>query len=281
MAALHILHGGIKNPPDRDWLLKAAKQNLATRWWIVPKRAQAGDDAVIYVGTTFFATARITSQAAPRPEWGPRAYGAGLDSIQLIEPSIPIDVIRKRLPLLTWANYPRSVTTPTPQIASQIRRLIQRVSGTVHLSDDDKAADIELILKDRKLKNETSRMALIDARLGQGRFRADLIERWKGACAVTRCALRDVLRASHIKPWKNSSNKERLDSANGFLLSANIDVLFDSGLVTFEDGGRMLVSKLIPAIERKRLGIPRNMVRKPDREERGYLAEHRLSRFRG
>jgi len=279
MTALHILQGGIENG-DREWLLKAAKRSLHARRWIVPKSVQAGDDAVIYVGTSFFATARITGWAVPSPDRGPRAYGAGLDSIRLVLPPIPIDAIKNLIPDLKWANYPRGITTPSPEIANKIRRLIQRVSGAVKLGSD-KAADIELILKDRKLKNETSRMALIEARLGQGRFRVDLIERWHGTCAVTRCGLLDVLRASHIKPWKTSSNKERLDPANGLLLSANIDALSDSGLVTFDDDGRMLVSKLMPAIERKRLGLPQRLLRAPDRAERSYLAEHRLSKFRG
>jgi predicted restriction endonuclease len=89
----------------------------------------------------------------------------------------------------------------------------------------------------------------------------------------------DILRASHIKPWKISNNEERLDPANGLLLSANFDALFDAGLVTFDDSGHMLVSKLISTSERERLGLPRDLVREPDRDEKGYLAEHRRSKF--
>jgi hypothetical protein len=55
--------------------------------------------------------------------------------------------------------------------------------------------------------------------------------------------MRDVLRASHIKPWKKSSNDERLDPENGLLLLANIDILFEKGFVSFDDDGCMLVSK--------------------------------------
>jgi HNH endonuclease len=279
MAALHILQGGIQNG-DRDWLIRAAEENLAAKTWIAPKSAEPGDDAVIYVGRALFATARVTRRASRRPDWGPRAYGAALDSIQLIKPPVPIGVIKKRVIGLKWANYPRGVTTPPLVVASQIRELVQAMAGHGHLNSNSEAADIEAIVRDRRLKNETTRRALIDARLGQGRFRANLIERWNGSCAVTRCGLLDVLKASHIKPWSISNNRERLDPANGLLLAANIDALFDSGLVTFDNNGRMLVSNVVSATERKRLGLPRRLRRGPNRREKQYLAEHRRSKFR-
>jgi hypothetical protein len=279
VATLHIIQGGIQNG-DREWLVKAARQNLTAPRWIVPKQAQSGDEVVIYVGTTFFATARIIGRTVRWPQRGRHAYRAGLNSIQLIEPPISLDVIRKEIPGLKWAIYPRSITTPRSEVASKVRQLIQRIRNSNHFADDDRAADVGLIVRDRRLK-ETSKTTMIEARLGQGDFRADLMKRWNGVCAVTGCAVPEVLRASHIKPWKNSRNKERLDPANGLLLSANIDALFDSGLITFGRDGRMLVSKSVPTRERKRLGLPRKLSRVPDRSERAYLKEHRASKFRG
>ncbi len=44
----------------------------------------------------------------------------------------------------------------------------------------------------------------------QGLFRQQLLEMWEG-CAVTDVRLPTVLRASHIKPWRFSSNSERLN----------------------------------------------------------------------
>jgi HNH endonuclease len=234
---------------------------------------------VIYVGTTFFATAKIATNAVRRPDWGPRAYSAGLVSVKLIKPPIGLETIKKRVPSLTWANYPRGITTPAPEVAAKIRRLIGQGNDAFEPDDEDATADIEMILNDRRIKAETTRRALIEARLGQGRFRTDVIERWGGACAVTGCRVPDVLRASHIKPWKISNSRERLDPANGLLLSANIDALFDAGLVTFDAHGKMIVSSLLSTDERKSLGLPRNLTRPPDRTERSYLAEHRRSRF--
>jgi hypothetical protein len=83
MAALHILQGGIQNG-DRDWLIRAAKENLAAKTWIAPKSAEPGDDAVIYVGRALFATARVTRRASRRPDWTPRVPYAAIREFQLL-----------------------------------------------------------------------------------------------------------------------------------------------------------------------------------------------------
>jgi len=88
----------------------------------------------------------------------------------------------------------------------------------------------------------TARKQLIEARVGQGKSRRDLEINWKGVCAVTGIATGAALRASHIKPWSISNNKEKLDAANGLLLCANIDAMFDRCLISFSDEGAMLVS---------------------------------------
>jgi putative restriction endonuclease len=71
------------------------------------------------------------------------------------------------------------------------------------------------------------------ARLGQTKFRQSLLERYSGRCAISEINMPEVLRASHIKPWCNASNKERLDPDNGLLLAVHLDTLFDKGLIIF------------------------------------------------
>lgn len=131
----------------------------------------------------------------------------------------------------------------------------------------------------------TTRMALVDARLGQGRYRRELLRRWNGACAVTGCRVGAMLRASHCKPWRHSDNRERLDSNNGLVLTANLDALFDAGLVSFDDQGRMLLAGGLSPQERDALGLPANLLRAPSRELRRYLEFHRdsvfLKKYRG
>lgn len=89
---------------------------------------------------------------------------------------------------------------------------------------------------------------LVRQRVGQDVFREALLDYWGGACAVTGLALPDVLRASHAKPWADcTSDEERLNVFNGFLLVAHLDALFDRGLITFNDGGGLVISSRLSA----------------------------------
>lgn len=137
--------------------------------------------------------------------------------------------------------------------------------------------DIEITR--RTVRNVTMRKALIDARLGQGQFRSDVELRWSGRCAATGCQIAAVLRASHIKPWSECTNSERLDPSNGLLLAAHIDALFDRGLISFQNDGSVLISPRVPMHECKRLRLPQRLWRKPTREEKRFLKFHRNSRF--
>jgi HNH endonuclease len=131
----------------------------------------------------------------------------------------------------------------------------------------------------RTIKNKTTRKALIDARLGQGRFRSDVGRRWGNKCAVTGCAVSEMLRASHVKPWFDCTNLERLDPSNGLLLVAHIDALFDNGLISFENDGSMLVSDRVAREERRRFRLPANLRSKLTRAEKHFLTFPRRYRF--
>lgn len=136
------------------------------------------------------------------------------------------------------------------------------------------AADLQSLSRRRDIA-ATTRKALMEARLGQGRFRTDLERRWNRECSVTGCSVRAVLRASHIKPWRASSDAERLDPANGLLLSANLDLLFDNGLISFSDDGGMLLSPSLSLGDRKLLGLPQSLRLALDDAQCRYLTYHR------
>jgi HNH endonuclease len=128
--------------------------------------------------------------------------------------------------------------------------------------------------------NDTTRKQLIDARKGQGAFRRGLFEKW-GGCSVTGCTVNDVLRASHIKPWRAASDQERLDVSNGLLLIATLDALFDRGLISFEDNGEMIVSsKLHHEAHLILLPKTRYLLTEPSERQRAYLDSHRKDIFR-
>jgi hypothetical protein len=129
---LHIVQGGIENG-DKAWLERAARRHLtSTTTWVIPQNAAIGDEVVVYVGGFgFFATARVNSTPVPKKGW-PNRYGSALARIRLIKPAISLATIRRHVPELTWAIYPRSITTATASIASRITKLIStRVSAGV------------------------------------------------------------------------------------------------------------------------------------------------------
>ena len=72
-----------------------------------------------------------------------------------------------------------------------------------------------------------------------------LVEKFGSQCAVKACGPTQILIASHIVPWRDSGDEERLDVENGILLSPNYDALFDKNLISFEDDGSIVFSELL------------------------------------
>ncbi|WP_284203222.1 HNH endonuclease [Psychromonas marina] len=118
----------------------------------------------------------------------------------------------------------------------------------------------------------TDKECLVKARIGQGVFRRNLFIMW-GGCAVTGVTTKELLIASHIQPWSKSNGNERLDVFNGFLLIANIDKAFDSGLITFASTGEIIISPLFN--DYHMAGISTDMKLKLQPEHGKYLKYHR------
>jgi HNH endonuclease len=149
-----------------------------------------------------------------------------------------------------------------------------------HLNHDQSAADdIRTHQSEISSLPETERQSLIKARIGQGDFRQELLEMWEG-CAVTDVRLPNVLRASHIKPWRFSTNAERLNPYNGLLLLPQYDQLFDKGLISFDKSGGILRSPVLDGIEPVKLGIdPNDRLRSFSKQHQGFLEYHRTEVF--
>lgn len=124
----------------------------------------------------------------------------------------------------------------------------------------------------------TEKRGLILARVGQGDFRQKLIRHW-GRCSVTGCSRVDILKASHIKPWRESSNTERLDLYNGLLLNPSLDALFDKGYVSFDDDGQLLISSYLSDTDRAILNCSADLTVKLAPQHLKYLAWHREQIF--
>ena len=131
--------------------------------------------------------------------------------------------------------------------------------------------DIENIITDRSYA-ETDKITLIKSRIGQGEFRTGLLNYWK-ACAVTGYKTPSMLIASHIKPWRDSNNQERLDTYNGLLLTPNLDKAFDTGFISFDLKGKILISDVFESPNV--LGIKTDMKIRFDNAHLRYLEYHR------
>jgi len=133
------------------------------------------------------------------------------------------------------------------------------------------------IRNDPSIKS-TQKIALIQARVGQGKFRESQINLWKGSCSVSGYKGTSLLIASHIKPWSKASNTERLDRYNGLLLAPNLDKAFDKGFITFSSEGNVIVSKELQ--DPKSLGISTSLqIKDLPKEVEKYMAFHRKNVF--
>lgn len=123
---------------------------------------------------------------------------------------------------------------------------------------------------------ETERIRLDRARIGQGKFRDDLMSLWSSSCAVTGLSRTELLRASHVKPWAGSNNIERLDPLNGLLLSPTYDAAFDAFLISFTDEGQLILAADFSPAEAAAAGIDADahLQRVPSGLSK-YLATHR------
>ncbi|MCM3671048.1 HNH endonuclease [Mesobacillus maritimus] len=92
---------------------------------------------------------------------------------------------------------------------------------------------------------ETESEAKAKIRIGQQKFRKELFPLWNDRCALCGIDLPQLVKATHSKPWKDSTNEERVDPYNGVLLCRNHEALYDHGFITFDGQGRLHISPMI------------------------------------
>lgn len=126
----------------------------------------------------------------------------------------------------------------------------------------------------------TEKEQIIQARVGQGRFRANLLKDCP-FCPITQVSDERLLIASHIKPWKYATNTERLDYKNGFMLTPTYDRLFDQGLISFDSNKTMLISPWLKQMTCQQLGLAEKIFPQlPINGRQNYLEFHRHEIFK-
>lgn len=84
------------------------------------------------------------------------------------------------------------------------------------------------------------------ARVGQDFFRRTVLISYGNKCCITGIDKKELLIASHIKPWKVSDEKtERANPSNGLCLNPLHDKAFDQGYITIDNDFKIIISDKI------------------------------------
>jgi len=107
--------------------------------------------------------------------------------------------------------------------------------------DRDIADALELI------PEQTSRLATVNVRINQARFRKVVLAGYDATCCISGLRHATLVIASHIVPWAHDI-KNRLNPHNGLCLSALHDRAYDQGLITVMPDFKVRVSKSLAAL---------------------------------
>jgi hypothetical protein len=187
--------------------------------------------------------------------------------MELLRPLLP----ERYSPLLPDGRGSQSIylTELPPALALALADLVSADLGAIARSESVaesliSAPSSELTLWEEHLRGRiesdaqlttTEKESLILARRGQGIFR-QRVQLRESQCRITGVDRPEHLRASHCKPWRDSTHVERLDGENGLLLTPSIDHLFDRGFISFREDGRLLISPVAHQVSLERMGVP-------------------------
>lgn len=122
--------------------------------------------------------------------------------------------------------------------------------------------------------DKTEKESVVKARIGQSIFKKALLAVEK-KCKLCGVSDERFLVASHIKPWSQSNDKERLDVNNGLLFCPNHDSLFDKGYISFNKGGSILISDSIDEVTKVFLNTNETMWIELNEQQQKYMNWHR------
>ncbi|WP_122900899.1 HNH endonuclease [Acinetobacter sp. B51(2017)] len=153
-------------------------------------------------------------------------------------------------------------------------------SALNHYADYIREKDLNnhhILDEKQNLTSEAERK--VKVRLIQAKFRKALFD-VHPKCVISGVNKPSFLIASHIKPWKKSTDEERLDCFNGLLLTPNYDRLFDKGFISFKHSGELIISPILSEAEREFFRVPERIEFKFSNAYKPYLEFHRDQVFR-
>lgn len=289
----HEVRGGYMWSPFRnaDGRLNQTYENM--------RFVQPGDIVFSFAHGRIGAIGRVTEVASPSPKpsefgtvgdyWSNEGWLVGVDFRPAPLPLQPTRHASEIAPLLPEKHSPIRANGHGNQgcylasISDALGLLLLERLGVESLAPSPVAdsqpnaeilVDLEAI-QDEQAIAETMRVQLMRARVGQGLFRVNVLK-IDPHCKVTGVDDKRLLVASHIKPWRHSTNAERLTGFNGIALSPHVDALFDQCLLSFENEGRILIHPSLPRDVLDRWSIkPEQRVEAFLPEQRAFLTYHR------
>lgn len=150
-----------------------------------------------------------------------------------------------------------------------------------YIQDYEKQYNNRIGKLEEKLSDITGdeREAIVKIRINQDKFRESLIKKYNGKCCLCGVDYLSMLVASHIKPWAKSDKYEKLDIENGLLLCPNHDKLFDSGLISFDSKGKIMISSKLDKNNQIFLNVNNDYEIKMTDENASYIKYHRDNIF--
>lgn len=127
-----------------------------------------------------------------------------------------------------------------------------------------------------ELESEEEKKTLTRARVGQGKYREELLKLCP-FCPITLVSDDRLLIASHIKPWAKSNDFEKTDPLNGFMLTPTFDFMFDRGFLSFTDDKKSILSPFLSKMTYSKIGISDDKIfsHLPTEGREEYLEYHR------
>ncbi len=153
--------------------------------------------------------------------------------------------------------------------------LDDQVVDYIHSNGQKYLARIEEIEKNTKTLIGEEKNAIVKVRVNQDIFRSRLISKYHGKCCLCGVDNESLLNASHIKPWSESDEREKLDSGNGLLLCPNHDKLFDRGYISFDDEGNILISDRLTETNKIFMNVDKRMSVLVTEDNKEYFRYHR------
>lgn len=155
----------------------------------------------------------------------------------------------------------------------------ERAAAEEDIRDQALADEQQRQIEQNPKLSATEKQRLIRSRIGQDLFRQRALQ-IEPCCRLTGVTAKNFLIASHIKPWKDCNNVERLDGDNGLMLAPHVDRLFDRGWISFEDSGELRVSAQVAEVL-EAWHLPGDITPTPFNPRQAvYLAYHRREVFK-